>query len=359
MALAMELGIPIDKMEALMAGNGSLTFNQLKDLAAHFGRSVLFFLEPGPVDETRVHTPQFRTLASQKPDLSARFRAFVERVERQRAVYLGLIEDLEADDRPLFAPPSVTTRDIPEAAARARHWLELGTNNTFDTYRAKIEAKGVLVFRTNGYAGKWQVAKESPILGFNLYDPVCPVIVVKKLEADAPQSFTLMHELGHVLLHKSSSIDDESDFRSHRGMEREANAFAGQLLVPDAFLAGISDAARPAQVSQFDDWLREQRKAWGVSSEVILLRLLGAGRLGQAEYLAYREWRDEQPRGEGTGGSRGYRHREPKHIFGDRFVRTVLDALSSRQITLSRASDYLDGLKIKDLHQLEKLYAGA
>jgi len=40
------------------------------------------------------------------------------------------------------------------------------------------------------------------------------------------------------------------------------------------------------------------------------------------------------------------------------FVRTVLDALDARNITLAKASSYLDSLKIKDLHQLERHYAG-
>ena len=53
-----------------------------------------------------------------------------------------------------------------------------------------------------------------------------------------------------------------------------------------------------------------------------------------------------------------YRYREPKHVFGDTFVRTVLDALNARHITIAKASSYLDSLKIKDLHQLEDLYAG-
>ena len=53
-----------------------------------------------------------------------------------------------------------------------------------------------------------------------------------------------------------------------------------------------------------------------------------------------------------------YRYREPKHVFGDTFVRTVLDALNARHITLAKASSYLDSLKIKDLHQLENFYAG-
>jgi Zn-dependent peptidase ImmA (M78 family) len=221
-----------------------------------------------------------------------------------------------------------------------------------------VEALGILVFRSNGYTGKWQIAKENPILGFSLYYTTCPVIVIKKQDSVARQSFTLMHELGHLLLHKTSSIDDEHDLQSHTGSEREANAFAGNILVPDAFLASIRDAERPDEVSQYDEWLDRPRKEWGVSGEVILLRLLDAGRLPQAQYTAYKQWKKLMPILQKDGGSRLYRHREPKHVFGDTFVRTVLDALDARYITLAKASSYLDNLKINDLHQLERHIAG-
>lgn len=358
-ACAAEVGIAAANLEKVMTGKPGLTFNQLRKLAEFFGRGVLFFLEPGPVDEAQVHTPQFRTLANQKPELSARVKALIERVERQRAIFLSLREELDDADLPRFVPPDLTGLDIPAAARAVRQWLGLADTNDFESYRRAVEAKGLLVFQSNGYNGKWQIAKESPILGFSLYDPECPVIVVKKQPAESRQCFTLMHELGHLLLHKTSSIDDERDMHSHEGMERDANAFAGHLLVPDAFLKSIRDAERPAEAAGFDDWLVEQRKAWGVSGEVVLLRLLDAGRLSRRDYAAYRNWRD-QPMGnpEEAGGSRAYRHREPKHVFGDTFVRTVLDSLGARHITLAKASGYLDNLKIKDVHLLERHYAG-
>lgn len=356
--VAEEAGLALDRLQAVLDGEGSLTFAQLRSLAEYFGRSVLFFLEPGPADAERVHSPQFRTLAGQKPDLSRRVRHLVQRAERQRSVYMDLLDDLEGIERPRFDPPRLPPD--PAAAARiARAWLALSETNNFDEYRSAVESRGVLVFRTNGYAGKWQIDKESPILGFALYDPALPVIVVKKQDAEARQSFTLMHELGHVLLHRASSVDDEADLRAVQGMERTANQFAAHLLVPDSFLATLRDADRPDDPAQLDEWLKPQRRAWGVSADVILLRLVGAGRLPQSAYDAHRAWRLRQPKPQGEGGSRAYRYREPSHVFGDRFVRTVLGALSARQITLNKASDYLDGLKIADLHKLERFYAGA
>jgi Zn-dependent peptidase ImmA (M78 family) len=340
-----------------MRGEAGLTFSQLRQVANYFGRGLLFFLEFGPVDEAHVHTPQFRTLANQKPDLSAKLRTLIERVERQRAVYIGLREDLADSDWPSFAPPALPTKEPREAAHITRRWLGLGDENRFDTYRSAVEAQGVLVFRSNGYSGKWQIPKESPILGFGLYDPACPVILVRKTSA-SQQSFTLIHELAHLLLHEVSSIDDERDLESRQGRERDANSFAGHLLVPDSFLDSIRDSDRPVEVSQFDDWLAQQRRAWGISGEVILRRLLDAGRLPQAKYIAYRGWKAQAAGTPEEGGTRAYRHREPKHVFGDPFVRTVLDALGARHITLAKASTYLDRLKIQDLHKLEHYYAG-
>ncbi len=356
--LAAALGIGAASMQLVMAGLDGMTFNQLRKVAEYFGRGVLFFLEAGPVDEAQVHTPQFRTLANQKPELSAKFKTLIERVEKQRAVYLSLREDLDDSDRPSFTPPAMPGQDPREAARVARQWLGLADENSFDTYRAAVEARGVLVFRSNGYNGKWQIAKENPILGFALYDPTCPVIVIKKQSWEPRQSFSLMHELGHLLLHKASSIDDEHDLLSHQGWERDVNAFAGHLLVPDAFLNSVRDADRPDDVGQYDDWLSHLRQSLSVSGEVILRRLLDAGRLPQSQYTAYRQWRSQSAIPEKDGGNRMYRHREPKHVFGDTFVRTVLDALNARHITLAKASSYLDNLKIKDLHQLERHYAG-
>jgi Zn-dependent peptidase ImmA (M78 family) len=356
--LASELGIAAGSMDRVMEGKDGLTFNQLRKIAEYFGRGVLFFLEAGPVDEAQVHTPQFRTLANQKPELSAKLKALIERVEKQRSVYVSLREDLDDTDRPWFTPPDLSLQNPREAARIARRWLGLSDQNNFDSYRTVIEARGVLVFRSNGYSGKWQIAKDEPILGFSLYDPACPVIVIKKLPWESQQSFTLMHEMGHLLLHKVSSIDDEHDLDSRDGRERDANAFAGHLLVPDAFLASIPDSERPRDVSQYDEWLEGPRRQWGVSGEVILRRLLDAGRLPQFQYTTYRQWRANSAHPQTDGGSRLYRHREPRHVFGDTFVRTVLDALNARHVTLAKASSYLDSLKIKDLHKLEQYYAG-
>lgn len=358
-ALASKLHIAPDTLRDVLAGDRGLTPNQLSKLAEFFGRGMLFFMEEGPVDESRIHTAQFRTLANQKHGLDPALKRLIERVERHREIYLSLLEDFDEEELASFRPPRIPRNAPRKAAAIARAWLGLTDSNTFDSYRTAVESKGLLVFRSNGYNGKWQIPGESPVLGFTLYHEICPVIVVRKVATETRQTFTLMHELGHILLHKTSAIDDAEDLDSHEGMEQEANEFAGHLLVPDSLLLQIRDAERPKEVSQFDTWLERPRKTWGVSGEVILRRLMDNGRLPKSEYAAYRAWRAKLPKVEPTGQPvRSYRHREPVHIFGSPYVGAVLDALNNETITLNRASAHLDNLRISDLHKLEGFYAG-
>lgn len=331
-----------------------LSVSQLKKIAKVLGRGMLFFLEEAAIDAERAHTPAFRTLANQKPEMSARLRQLIERVERQRLIYLSLREDFDEAEIVNFTPPEVNRSNVKEAAIAIRKWLKLGNRNSFETYRAAVEAQGVLVFRSNGYKGKWQIAKEAPILGFALYYEKCPAIFIKKDIWESVQSFTLMHELAHVVLDRDSSIDDEMDFQSYKGHERDANTFAGLLLVPDEFLAQISDMDRPVHISEYDGWLRNYTRAWGISTEVILRRLLDSQRLPQEAYTAYRAWRKDNASQAEADGRRLYRYREPKHIFGGAFVHAVLDSLNARQITLTKASKFLDGIKVSDLRQLEQ-----
>lgn len=354
-----ETGLSAVRLHDLLHKEGpGLTYQQLRKLADYFGRSVLFFMEEGGVVEADVHSPQFRTLTGLKPEMTRRIRQLIERVERQRRIYLDLLDELAPEDRPRFAPPQLP-QDPVAAAAIAREWLQLGGVNSFDGYRNAIEAQGVLVMRTNGYAGPWQIAKDVPVLGFALYDEETPLILVKKQEAEARQTFTLMHELGHLLLHKASSIDDDADLWAARGRERDVNRFAAHLLLPNELLGAIPDAGRPRNQAELHEWLRPWRKLWGLSADVVLLRLVEAGRMPAEQYAAYKQWRDARPRPAAEAAPRMYRHREPKHLFGDRYVRTVLGALNARQISLNKASDYLDGIKVKDIHSLEAFYAGA
>jgi len=359
--LAHETGIALVTLEKALEGKDALSVKQLQKLALHFNRGLLFFLEEGPVSEERVHSVQFRTLNNQKPQLSRRFRTLVERTERQRLTYLSLREDLGEPVETDWYPEGFTVEaPRPEQAAQlARTWLGLQAGQSFADMRAAVEAKNILVFLSNGYAGQWQIPKESPIRGFSLYFDSFPVIFIKKQQSEGAQAFTMMHELGHLLLHRESFVDDEDDFYSHNANEVVANRFAGNLLVPEKFLETLDLQRFPDDdVTAYDQFLADDARRWCVSPEVILRRMMDSGLLPQEDYQAYRTWKQSLPvfERQSSGGSR-YRFKEPVRVFGKSYVGTVLDALHEQRITLARASSYLDNLKIADLRQLEDTHA--
>ncbi len=351
--LAAEIGVKEEKLNAIFDGEAAPSLTLLKKIAKYFNRGLLFFLSEGQVNETELRTAGFRTLANMHPQLDPDIKALMERVERQRRIFIGLREDIDDDSR-MFDPPEVPSDDPRKAAEIIRKWLPLNGDKSFDGYRRALEARDILVFRSNGYRGEWQVPKESEVEGFAIFHTHFPIIFVKKHDTKKRELFTLAHELGHLILHRDGSLDNLDTFYSAQGKESAVNAFAGHLLVSDSVLRGISDSEKPGTIDEFESWLSDPANACGVSTEVILRRLLDAGRLSRKEYEEYREWKLANLPPPSDGGRRLYRHREPVHVFGRPFVGAVLEALGAKQITITRASRFLDNLKIEKIHRLQK-----
>ena len=351
-----KLNIADSTLTSLNESSSGLTYTQLNRIAKHLNRGVLYFMESGQVEESSLQSPQFRSLQNQKPELSRRVRIIIENIERYRNIYISLKENIQDNAAP-FSPGQIS-ENPEEAAIAARNWLKINPDNSFTDTRNAIENANILVFRSNGYAGQWQLPAEDDVLGFSLYFDLLPIIFVRKQDNEARQLFTLAHELGHLLLHEDHFIDGEREFSSSLITEVEANSFAGHFLVPTEFLQEIEDRLKPSSATDYSSWLDTYAKRWAVSTETILRRLLDVGRLTESEYANYKLWRSKQILSQSTGGSRQYRHREPRHLFGENFVSVVLQSLSEKKISLVTASQYLDNLKAEDVRKLEAFYEG-
>lgn len=80
-------------------------------------------------------------------------------------------------------------------------------------------------------------------------DPQRKVIGVNSFHAATRQRFTIAHELGHLLLHETRAMivdthvyrRDEVSSMGTKKEEREANAFAAELLMPRDFVEVVFD----------------------------------------------------------------------------------------------------------------------
>ncbi len=361
--LSAELKIAQKTLERAMENKEVLSVNQLEKIANYFKRNLLFFLENEAPNEEDIYSLQFRTINNQKPIHSPKLRSFIEQAEKQRQIYLSLLEDLGEPIDNAWYPDDLNLNDgIKSISANIRQWLGLAASDDFNSMRDAVEQKGIMVIVSNGYNGKWQIDKKNPVRGFSLYYEILPIIVIKKQASLGAQTFTLMHEFAHLLLHKESAIDNDEDFYNYQGKEKEANEFAGNLLVPDDFLNLIdTEQLLKLEIQEYDAFLADYRKLWSVSNRAILVRLLINKRISQHHYQSYVNYKEEQLKIEERRTSnaersipRTYRHREPMNVFGKPFVYAVFNSLHNKNITLAKASTYLDNLKISDVRQLEQ-----
>lgn len=103
-----------------------------------------------------------------------------------------------------------------------------------------------------------------------------PVILIGEHVSPERQRFTMAHELGHAVMHVGGHIDEAQT--SH---EREADAFAGELLIPRVAL--VQEWPRnPTQ-----ELLIELKRRWGVSLAALIRRALDTGLITEDQYRAW------------------------------------------------------------------------
>ena len=359
--LADKFDIPKLMQQKSHTKNISLTYKQLENIGTFFNTGVLFFLEEG-IPNVEIHSVAFRSITKRQSDIPLKIKSIIKKAEFQRDIYSLLVEEIGIEHTS-FNPPLWNTSAPKLLAHQARIWLNLDSNLSqkkvdFENFRSAVENIGILVFRSNGYNGSWQFPQKSLQCGFSLYHNQYPVIVIKKEDSNERMTFTLMHELGHILLHKDSFIDsEETIFKISSKKEEEANIFAGHILVTDVMLEGIHHLVFSESIEKIIDILKPIAKKWGVSIDVILLRLIEQNKIPKDLYQNYLDIKSKENsffiKEESKPIPRKYRFKEPISIFGKQYVATILTALSENKITLHKATTYLDKISTTDLHKLE------
>ncbi|SDI90449.1 protein of unknown function [Frankineae bacterium MT45] len=121
--------------------------------------------------------------------------------------------------------------------------------------------------------------------GFMLADGSGVVIGVNSATSKRRQRFTIAHEIGHMVMHRSDSLmvdsviqfrDDLSSLGTNTN-EREANAFAASLLMPLKLVVKHMARALDAGVDGRDELISRLAAEFDVSSEAMSYRLINLG----------------------------------------------------------------------------------
>lgn len=370
---AKKIDVDEARLEAWEKGDDAPTIPQLRKLAAAYKRPMaVFFLSESPKELGFSEIKDFRRIAPDvrapySPRLAYEIRAAGERREVALAVFEAL-----GSAPPSFNLTAKVTEDPEKAAVRVRDalgitlpqqlkWRESG--QAFKAWRDAIEGVGILVFMLSGAHHKVPLAE---VRGFALAERPLPVIVVNGQDSPNGRIFTLMHELGHILLGQTAIANTaEPDPRlpqAARSIETFCNRLAAAVLMPrDSLLAENLVQARAGRSAAWTNAdISALAERYCVSREALLLRLVQLGKAEQAFFQAKRAEYEHQYAAEAAaaeaapddGGFAPYRYQILSHL-GRGFARLVLQGYHQNRLSLSTVAGYL-GVQAKHIPSLEQ-----
>lgn len=345
-------------------GEGAPSMAQLRKMAAIYKRLLSdFFLPAVPREEPLPH--DFRRLPGEVAlRYSRALRVQLRLAGQRRQLALDLLSDLDTG-LPAIAGRLQMGGDPETAGGELRRLLHVSMQEqrtwrdarvSYNGWRGAAERAGILVFQTAGI-------NPSEMLGFALPGRPLPVIGVNRKLRPNGRTFTLLHECVHVFLEQSSICDiDEGMLRppEEQRVEVFCNAVAGAALVPfDELLNEPLVRMHPARPR---DWSGEELAAlsrtFGVSEEVVLRRLLTAGRTSSGFYAARRQvWGALINDVSETDPDADFKRNMPQEVVSDLgrpFTRLVVDSYLNSFTSLSDVSRYL-GLRAGQVPKVQEL----
>ena len=356
---ARKIGVSVSKLVSWESGEARPTVKQLRKVANVYRQTfAAFFLqEPPERFEPPVH--DFRKLSPEEdeslsPELLIDIRNSIDR----REIYLELMHDFGEDPLSFKFKTSIQ-RDPEKVAARIRKILKVTSSKqsgwkdkriAFNNWRKSIEDVGVLVFQAI------QVPL-SEMRGYSVAKFPLPVIVVNRKDSLAGRSFSMIHELAHIMLRESSLCDliqhEKINSKSLR-TEVFCNHVAGATLVPKERLLLNPIVEEHIGITWDELEISSLSKSFCVSREVVLRRLLVLGKTSRKFYM--RKRKDYQKEFESIPKkSSGFLPPSTNIVSasGKPYARIVIDAFNSNLITSSDTSDYL-GARLKHLAKISQ-----
>lgn len=358
-----KLGIDPLRLSEWESGKSRPSIAQLRKIATAYKRPFsAFYLPERPLEEGPPH--DYRRIHRDEELISAAELAFaIQQATFRREAYLDLYDGHGAVGA--FDLSGSMAAGVEAMASRIRTALRISLETqvqwedkriAFNGWRRAIERIGTLVFL-------FQNVDEREARGFSISHDVLPVIGINSADATAGRTFTLFHELVHLMLRKSGVCDIYENFARHRAdqsVEVFCNAVAGVALVPTQDFEDFVQEAWTNR-SDLDGLLARIAARYKVSEAASLRRLYTCKFVSKsdfeakhdllvAEYFRLKEERRSMRKdvkiGVGT---------KVLSALGMKYTGVVLRSYGAGKITLSDVVDYI-GTKAPHISKIKRTY---
>ncbi len=351
---ASKVAVSIDKFKDWETGEDYPTIRQAQTLAKAYRRPfALFFLPDVPTDFQPLQ--DFRKTGSKELSTSS---IFIIREIQQKQAWISEVNEDNNENRVPFIG-KFTIKDNPVLVANDIlatlniNPLNYKSNNPIIEWIDKAESNGIFISRTSFIHSRLKL-DSNEIQGFAIADDFAPFIFINSDDWNAPQLFTLVHELAHLWIAETGisndvepSIKNTSDYNP---IELFCNEVAANALMPKDYIENLDSNAFDNAKEVF-----KNAKTIGVSSFALLVRALNLNIISlsaykQLKHLADIEYNEFLKREE----AKKIKQKEKEKPGGPNyfllqlnrnsrlFTQTVLDAFRGGAIEPSMASNLLN-----------------
>lgn len=257
----------------------------LAKMASTYRRPLLVFYLPAPPPMAE-RGEDFRTVPDEiRIENKGYLDALVRDIYVRQDLIKSLLIDIEEASPKQYVGSIALDSDPSATASELCNLLDFDLQSfrkyskpedAFSYLRKRTEELGVFVLLIGNLGSHHTNIPVEAFRGFALADNVAPLIVINDQDAPAARSFTLIHELVHILLGATGL----SGNRAEQRVERFCNDVASRLMLP----AGELEAAE-WPLEDFDGLVNavsSYGRSINVSGSLVAYRLYSAGLISQS-----------------------------------------------------------------------------
>jgi len=268
---AAKVSVKVEKLLEWESGLSQPTINQAQILAKAYKRPfAIFFLSEVPRDFQPLQ--DFRISGSKPLSTSS---VFIIREIQQKQAWLNELFLDEQEEKLSFVgrfslkdDPKIVAKDILDTLKI--NPASYHTDNPIKEWIEASEKNGIFISRTSFIHTRLKLDSDE-LQGFAISDPHAPFIFINSEDWNAPQLFTLVHELAHIWIAEtgiSNAVEpDLKDKGKFHPVELFCNEVAACALMPDVVMAQLGASTFSSAKEVF-----KAAKQLGVSSFALLVR---------------------------------------------------------------------------------------
>ena len=344
----------VDRLGALETGQIEPTRSTLVSMSKQYRRPLLTFYLSAPPRKGDRGT-DFRTLSvGSAPATDAILDALIRETRARQSMVRAVLEDEdEADPLPFVRSKSMSDGQ-PAVLAALKTLLDVSVKTFhaqpradagFELLRTAAEAKGVYVLLKSDL-GNYHTAMDTEVFrGFTIADEVAPFIVLNDRDARPAWSFSLLHELVHLILGQSGI----GNARIENNTETFCDRVAGDFLLPVDELGLLNLAGAAETEMEVAERISKFANERNLSRTMVAYRAFGNGMIRRDTFnslyeMFRQQWQQERSRQRERNRQEDVRidyYVVRRHRTGNALVELTRRMIGAGALTTSRAAKIL------------------